>query len=559
MRLTPRFGSRQARSHPRTPAAPRPTVRLWLERLEDRAVPAFGFGWAFSISGSTGVDTAQSIATDAAGDLYVSGYYSGSIELDPNHTNPTSNHVLTSPLDFVGYAAKYRADGTFLWATDLGPASSVRLAVQGSSVYVAYIDWVGSSANNTTVRAARLSAADGALAWTTPLAAAFNGTYVWDGVYTQVAVGPSGNVYVSGTNAAAQAFAAKLDPAGTVQWTRTTTGGSAQGEAVAVDGAENVYLTGGYTGAVNFGPGAATLTSQSGTQDAFVWRLTAGGSPVWAGSLGSIGDHDFGRGVAVDGGGNVLVTGQWGDFDGSLPANTVSRNNDFDPGTGVLKLTSYGRSDIFVAKLAPQANGSLKLSWAKSIGGTREDWGRTVTADSAGNVYTTGSFIGPVDFNPGPQKATLAGYGGRDIFVSKLDAAGNFVAAAALGGTSNDDGGSIVLDGSSNVYLSSSYRGTADFDPTAGTYALTVAGLPYYFDGAVVKLTQPGALKAFGAPAVAATTPTTSEPGVRPPQWDAVRAPAGDDLLVRLWDIGPRRRKSPLFAEWLATPDGAEA
>ena len=43
--------------------------------------------------------------------------------------------------------------------------------------------------------------------------------------------------------------------------------------------------------------------------------------------------------------------------------------------------------------------------------------GRGVAFDNSGNIYTTGSFTGPVDFNPGPQKFNIAGYGNRDIYV----------------------------------------------------------------------------------------------------------------------------------------------
>src|SRR5439155_12793313 len=124
------------------------------------------------------------------------------------------------------------------------------------------------------------------------------------------AAGPSGSVYVAGTDAAAHALVAKLDASsGAILWTATAGGGSSAGTALSVDGAGNAYATGNYTGTAAFGP--TSLTSWSGTQDVFVWKLNAGGGPVWAGSIGSNGS-DNSTGIALDGSGNAVVVGNWG-------------------------------------------------------------------------------------------------------------------------------------------------------------------------------------------------------------------------------------------------------
>src|SRR5204862_309839 len=120
-------------------------------------------------------------------------------------------------------------------------------------------------------------------------------------------------------NSASQLLVTKLDSSGAVQWTRTASGGTALGSGVAVDSAENVYAAGVYAGTVTFGP--TVLTSLAGGQDVFLWKLNAGGSPVWAGSVGGTGT-DWGAGMAVDGAGNVVMTGAWG------TATNVSSNND---------------------------------------------------------------------------------------------------------------------------------------------------------------------------------------------------------------------------------------
>jgi hypothetical protein len=107
-----------------------------------------------------------------------------------------------------------------------------------------------------------------------------------------------------------------------------------------------------------------------------------------------------------------------------------------------------------------------------------------MAVDKGGSVYMTGSFSGFVNFDPGEWEYVLStspsatGTGRTlSVFVSKLDTDGNFVTAAnveSAGYVSN--GAGIAVDGSGNVYTTGGFRGTADFDPTAGTYNLTAQG-----------------------------------------------------------------------------------
>ncbi|MBK9533535.1 MAG: SBBP repeat-containing protein [Chitinophagaceae bacterium] len=172
---------------------------------------------------------------------------------------------------------------------------------------------------------------------------------------------------------------------------------------------------------------------------------------------------DEGRSISIDASGNIIITGN---FTGT---------NDFDPGPAVYNLISSGTNnpDIFIAKLDATGN----FVWAKQFGSTFVDGAYSVALDAVGNVYTTGYFFLTVDFDPGPAVYNLTAVGGYNIFVSKLDAAGNFIFAKQIGsGSTEARGQSIKVDASGNIYTTGMFFTTGDFDPGAGIYNLTALG-----------------------------------------------------------------------------------
>jgi hypothetical protein len=118
-------------------------------------------------------------------------------------------------------------------------------------------------------------------------------------------------------------------------------------------------------------------------------------------------------------------------------------------------------------------NAQSTFGWAKQIGGTSSNLGYAITTDATGNVYSTGYFGGFADFNPGPGVNTMSSNGNTDIYISKLDASGNFVWSKQFGGTNTDIGKGIVVDASGNVITIGTFRGSVDFDPGPGTFSLS--------------------------------------------------------------------------------------
>jgi hypothetical protein len=250
----------------------------------------------------------------------------------------------------------------------------------------------------------------------------------------------------------------------TFQWAIACGGTVTQrGEALVTDPSGNVYTTGWFIGTVDFDPGLGvynltSVSSVTGAGDVFVLKLDALGNFIWAkrmgGSLGS-----FAFSIGIDGAGNIVTTGN---FNGTA---------DFDPGVGTFTLNANnsGNGGAFISKLDPSGN----FVWAKAVSSPGPANGASLKVTTLGDIYLTGSFHSIVDFDPGVGTYTLSSAGYNDVFVLKLNAAGNFVWAINIGSTNFDLGYDLDLDAAENVYITGIFRGTTDFDPGSQVFNLT--------------------------------------------------------------------------------------
>jgi hypothetical protein len=440
--------------------------------------------------GSTNIDRANGVAIDGSGNVYTTGSFNGTVDFDPN----ASTNTLTSAGLSDIFISKLDSNGNYLWAKQLGGistdfASSITLDSSGN-VYTTGAFWgtadfdpgVGTnnftSAGNTDIVISKLDS---------------SGNYLWAkqfgginyDIANSVTIDGSGNVYTTGyfmgsvdfdpgtgtnnltTGDTTNLFLSKLTAAGNFAQALQVTGGSMgpSNSRTSVDALGNRYTVGSFSGTVDFDPGAGTSNLISaGNNDIFISKLDSSGNYLWAKQLGGI-NSDLANSVTIDASGNVYTTGF---FSGTV---------DFDPGAGTSNLISAGSTDIFISKLDSSGN----YLWAKQLGGTSTELAQSITIDASGNVYTTGSFNGTADFDPGASTNNLTSVGSADIFISKLDSSGNYLWAKQLGGSNNEVAQSMTLDGSGNVYTTGYFQGTADFDPGAGVNNLTSAGVQDIF------------------------------------------------------------------------------
>lgn len=193
----------------------------------------------------------------------------------------------------------------------------------------------------------------------------------------------------------------------------------------------------------------------------------------WAASMGGT-DDDRGQKVAVDPSGNIHVCGTF---------NGVA---DLDPGPGVLSATSNGYTDFFVQKLDADGN----LIHAHALGSALQDFAADITCDAAGNTYVTGQFQSTIDLDPGPETLSFTPVGSLDLYVMKLDPAGDLVWAIAIGGSTIDGGRGIAVDADGNVHVAGFFTSAVDFDPGPGSATRTAVSANDIF---VLKLDANGA------------------------------------------------------------------
>jgi len=418
--------------------------------------------WSKRYGGSSS-DYGRTLKVDSNGNVIVAGRFMGS-------TADFGGGPLTNIGSMSLFVAKYDAQGSHLWSKAFGGTSSsvlvqsIALDSNDDVMVIGYfsgaVDLGGgvlTSAGLSDIFIAKYSGTSGAHQWSRRFGS-INDDYGYG-----IAADSSGNIVVTGSfkgqvdfggvtlqgyYTSLETFVAKYSATGTLLWAKNFLNtGDDVGYSIATDANNNIFMTGYFSGRIDFGGG---LLTSAGAYDIFVTNLSSAGTHKWSKTFGGT-SNDCGYGIAVDGSGNVTVTGIFDD--------TVNF------GGGAL----YGWQDIFVAKYSG-SNGTHM--WSRSFGGSSSsDVVNGIAVDSSGDVLLTGYFSYTADFGGGPVTSMS---NSQDIFVVKYSGTnGAYVWARSFGSTSNEVGYGIATDSYDDSVVTTGYfLGALNF----GGGTLTSAG-----------------------------------------------------------------------------------
>ena len=380
--------------------------------------PTGNFLWAKSI-GNTGSDVSDDIYVDASNNVFITGYFSLTVDFDPDF----GTYELTALGGGDCFILKLNTEGEFIFARSFGDGLTERgagiITDESGNIYVT---------------------------------GTYQGTVDFDpgfGIFDITSVGEE------------DVFIQKLDADGNLIWAKSIGGANEEKvSSIKVDSDENIYIAGTYEGTCDFNPEVPTFLQTSlGFFDNYILKLNSSGLFDWAITFGgTLGDAI--NDLELDNEGNLYSTGHY------------SLTVDFNPGVGVNSYTSMGTLDIFIQKIDSEGG----FIWAKSFGGSDQDRGYGIKLDASNNVYTTGLFSESVDFNPNAGVFNLNSAGESDIFLQKLDADGNFIWTKRIGGIGIDEGNALDISSEGNIYLAGVFENTVDFNAGVGEFNLSSNG-----------------------------------------------------------------------------------
>jgi len=358
--------------------------------------------WSQRFGDASG-QVANKVTVDPFGNVIVTGYFQGTVNF--------GGGVLTSAGSNDIFVAKFDASGNHLWSQSFGDASDqqpfdVECDGLGNVVVTGHfegtVDFGGgllTNAGGKDIFVAKFYAA-GSHMWSQRFGDAADqygigvetdgsGNALVTGYFLST-VDFGGGVLVSGGSF--DTYIVKFDAGGTHLWSqRFGDTNSDLGEGVAADGSNNVILAGRFVDTIDFGGGVLT---SSGSQDVFLAKFDASGTHLWSQRFGDT-NQDVNNAVAVDGSGNIVITGQ----DRGLI--------DFGGGP----LLAVDLLDGYVAKFDAGGN----HMWSRRLGGTNNETPRDICTDGSGHIFVAGYFAVTIDVGGG----VMTGAGGNDIFVVK--------------------------------------------------------------------------------------------------------------------------------------------
>lgn len=364
------------------------------------------------------------VTIDGSGDVYVTGTYTDSLEMNPKGT---SNKIVeASKFHFTKsfYVAKYNTNGILQWRDfmqSVGEWDSRGIAVDAAgNVYV-----TGSGYDNLVNSSETDSASDVTSATESPFLAKWNSS----GNFQSVIM---------------------------LRTAADNNGAKAYDVSAGADG--RIVMVGSTADTLRFGSTDKTPDLTNTQPDVFVAKFDAQLNNIWGYIYGGE-DEDEALSVATDNASKIWITG--------------SMQNSWSAGGN--NLSSNGGTDILVALL--DSNGTVNKAF--NLGGASNDVGRAIAVTSSGDCWVTGDFSGSsVDFDPGSGTENLNGGTGHDMFLASYESTGDYRSAMAIG----DAGGSAEIGqgiafANNLAYVSGLFSSSnAEFNPNGSSLKITNQG-----------------------------------------------------------------------------------
>lgn len=432
-----------------------------LEGLESRQHLAIS-GLPISL-GSAGFDMGKRVAVTPDGGFVIAGLFGGTVDFDPG----AGRTLLHASGDTDIFVAKYSSAGSLEWVRQFGGSEAREEITDQDVIDVAARPYRAGGAFVNGVGADPRGAGE----YVNDLAVAPDGSVFLVGSFrgrVDFNPGQGRKIFTTYDNDYHDAFVVKLNGSGQYVWAARFGGRFTDAaNALALDSAGNIYVTGLFSRTVSFVDGNRDFTlTANGRADGFLMKLDSAGAVQWVRSFGgkavSRAEREAGNDVAVDSVGRVYVVGA---FAGEV---------DFDSGAGISLVRSAGRTDGFLARF--DSNGVFQA--VKSFSGRGYDGLTSLAIDSQDNLIVAGYFEGDqFDADPGQTTFTLqatavrAGGARRftDGFIEKLDANLELRWIRQLAGTGVEFVEQVRVDSADNVLVSGSFYGTAKFGRTGPT------------------------------------------------------------------------------------------
>jgi hypothetical protein len=232
------------------------------------------------------------------------------------------------------------------------------------------------------------------------------------------------------------------------EWANVMTGtASAHPRRSVSDPDGRLIVVGNFNGTIDLNTGPESLeVTAGGNYDCYIQKFDIDGTFLWGKKIGGP-STDFVQDVLVDHLGNVYCTGSF------------SGNVQFQSGVSI---QSNGDRDVFIEKFDPDGN----FTWVKTFGGNSYDEAIGLAIDENDGLYISGAFYAAADFNTELDEETiLTPLGSTDIFILKLNLAGDFQWVRQIGGAGVDNIFEIECDNQGNIITSGLHYDQVDFDP----------------------------------------------------------------------------------------------